>query len=80
MGEWTPERNIMLMRRIDLDEDGQIQVKEFLRYFNQQWYGGLDLFSDTEFQSAIEMFKVLLVPCHTLTVSATESRIDDHTT
>eukprot|EP00658_Telonema_sp_P-2_P023334 TRINITY_DN19347_c0_g1_i3.p1 TRINITY_DN19347_c0_g1~~TRINITY_DN19347_c0_g1_i3.p1 ORF type:complete len:1234 (-),score=409.87 TRINITY_DN19347_c0_g1_i3:112-3777(-) len=57
--EWTSDKNEQLMKRVDLDRNGKVNLTEFIQYFGDVWHGGLSLFSVADFNATIKIFMAL---------------------
>jgi len=57
--EWTSEKNESFMQRVDTDKNGDVDQDEFVKYFNETWHGGMDLFSNSDFDETLDFLMTL---------------------
>ena len=55
-GDWDDEKNERLLSKMDTNRDGVVDEAEFLDYFGNHWFGGMNVMSDQHFQAAQDMF------------------------
>ena len=54
--EGDDEENERLLSKMDTNRDGVVDEEEFMEYFGNHWFGGMNAMSDQEFQAAQDMF------------------------
>merc|ERR1712166_1655429 len=56
VGSWDPSKNERLVKRMSCDDEGKISQTEFIRYFLENWHGGMETMSNSDFDASVDNF------------------------